>query len=373
MFFPAPYRKKDNSAELSSKLCTFAENYATGVRGMTAVSVEARHSTRPHRSMISENIARQVLTIGPAYNPPKGGIAQTLYSYDTLIFGGKAPFLVNSRKGSKLGNGLLLLRSLLALCAKMVFCRSIKVVHVHTASKRSFPRSVLYTGVAHFFGRKTVMHVHGGGFRDYFQRHEAFVRKHLRRCDAVIALSTVWQDFFTNEVGHPRVYVVNNVVPEPAAVERDDNDGPVHALFLGLLTEGKGIFDLVETIGRHAGDYRGRLVLHVGGNGDQEQLNALIKQYAIADIVVFEGWVSGDRKDALLRLSSIYLLPSYVEGLPISILEAMSYGMAVVASDVGGIPSIVEQGRNGYLVKPGDKDALPADPPGRYLLPAFPQ
>ena len=129
-------------------------------------------------------------------------------------------------------------------------------------------------------------------------------------------------------------------------------------LFLGLLGKNKGIYDLLECIRDHKVEFQGKLKLYIGGNGEIEHVKQLIKEYGIADIVIFEGWVSGDKKIELLNKSDAYILPSYKEGLPISILEAMSYGMPIISTPVGGIPEIVSNGENGYLVEPGNKEDI---------------
>jgi len=70
------------------------------------------------------------------------------------------------------------------------------------------------------------------------------------------------------------------------------------------------------------------------------------------------GWVSGDDKKKLLETGDIYALPSYNEGLPVSILEAMSWEIAVISTRVGGIPELVRDGTDGILINPGDVTAL---------------
>ena len=75
-------------------------------------------------------------------------------------------------------------------------------------------------------------------------------------------------------------------------------------------------------------------------------------------LINFHGWVSGDMKIKLLNLADSFILPSYVEGVPISILEAESYGVPILSTIVGGIPEIVTDGDNGLLFKPGDKVAI---------------
>lgn len=84
----------------------------------------------------------------------------------------------------------------------------------------------------------------------------------------------------------------------------------------------------------------------------------MISKYGLNDIVSFEGWVSGDKKINLLNKVDAYILPSYHEGLPISILEAMSYSLPIISTNVGGIPEILKNGENGFIITPGDKDAI---------------
>lgn len=94
-----------------------------------------------------------------------------------------------------------------------------------------------------------------------------------------------------------------------------------------------------------------------GGYNTQSYIEKC-KQTGIFDCVNFPGWISGIQKENMLRKASVCLLPSYYEGMPISLLEAMSYGLAVVASNVGGIPSVIEDGVNGLLINPGDIEAI---------------
>ena len=91
-----------------------------------------------------------------------------------------------------------------------------------------------------------------------------------------------------------------------------------------------------------------------------ERMRMFFKQYIkeLDDIITFEGWVSGTNKIRLLNLCQIFVLPSYKEGLPISILESMAYGMPIIATPVGAIPSVVKNGDNGFLVPTGNLESL---------------
>lgn len=305
--------------------------------------------------MIVEKLSARVLTIGCQWKKPKGGIAVVLNSYSRIF--PKFNIIVNSNGKNAIANLLQLLYSLVMTTFRLLFCKSIRIVHIHTASNNSFKRSALFISLAKFFKRKVVIHIHGGGFKEYYEKNTSFVHKNLLKCDTIIALTEYWKEFFEG-LGFENVIVVPNIVDSPTIQERKCDDGKTHILYLGLITKAKGIFDLIDTIYEHKEDLKGNIVLHIGGNGETETLKKMIGDYSLQDIVLFEGWVSGDKKVELLNNADFFLLPSYAEGLPISILEAMSYRLPVISTPVGGIPEVVKDGENGCLFTPGDKEAL---------------
>lgn len=96
----------------------------------------------------------------------------------------------------------------------------------------------------------------------------------------------------------------------------------------------------------------------IGGDGEIDKVKQYIKENNLDDIAEYIGWVSGEEKNKLLNEVDVFILPSYNEGLPISILEAMSYNLPIVSTNVGGIPEILKNEYNGYLINPGDLEAL---------------
>ena len=94
------------------------------------------------------------------------------------------------------------------------------------------------------------------------------------------------------------------------------------------------------------------------GDGEIDEVKALIEQRGLQEVIEVPGWVSGAAQDALWNRTDVYTLPSYNEGLPGSVLEAMSAGLPCVSTPVGGIPEAVRDGETGYLVEPGDVDGL---------------
>lgn len=304
---------------------------------------------------LSQHICNSVLFIGPDYTPPKGGVAMVLENYDKFIFSSfKA--IANSCEGSKLRKIKIALLAILKMCWMLLTDKQIKIVHIHTASGISFKRSTYFAKVARFFKKKVILHIHGGNFKRFYNSSPKNIKSELSKCDKIIALTNDWKDFFEEEVGLNNVMVIENVIPEPQLQQKSNNE-KTHLLFLGLIHKDKGIYDLIEVINNHKHEFLNNLELHVGGNGEVRNLISTIEEYNLKDIVSYEGWVSGEKKIGLLNSADALILPSYIEGLPMVILEAMSYGLPVLSTPVGGIPEVVTA-ENGVLFNPGDKNDI---------------
>lgn len=305
--------------------------------------------------MIQNNISEQVLSIGCQWKKPKGGIAVVLNSYSRIfpVFN----IIVNSNGINAIANILQLLYSLFVITFKLLFYRSIKIVHIHTASYNSFKRSTLFITLTKLFKRKVVIHIHGGGFKEYYEKNKAFVHRNLSKCDIIIALTEYWRIYFKG-LGFDNVVIVPNIVDAPVVLKNMNDDGKTHILYLGMITKAKGIYDLLDVVNKYKTALENKIILHIGGNGETSTLQSIIKENGLSQIVKFEGWVSGEKKVELLNNADVFILPSYTEGLPISILEAMSYRLPVISTPVGGIPEVIKDGENGFLFTPGDKDAL---------------
>jgi glycosyltransferase involved in cell wall biosynthesis len=126
-------------------------------------------------------------------------------------------------------------------------------------------------------------------------------------------------------------------------------------LFVGRLARDKGLFDLLSSVDRLTNSHSLELLI-VGDGLLKDELQAEVKQRNLAEEVSFLGY----RNDVaqLLQSSDIFVLPSYREGTPRAITEALAAGVPVVSTDIAGIPEQVTHGENGYLVSPGDIDSL---------------
>ena len=297
----------------------------------------------------------KVLYVGPACRYPKGGVASVLYAYSTML----DPFIfVATTKG---GNAAKLLCVFVVAFFQFLWklCNpTIKIVHLHGASNGSFWRKAILICFAKLFRKKIVYHIHGGGFKVFSKKHAHVVPYILKKCDVIVALSEHWKEFFEKEMKCKNVVVIPNVIEEPEEDHSFRKDDVCNFLFLGKICKEKGIFDLMDVLWENKNIFRNKLKLYVGGNGDKERLQGLITKYDIGDMVEYAGFVSGERKRQLLNNSHVYILPSYIEGLPISILEAMSYHLPVISTNVGGIPEILRDDVEGYIIEAGNKTQL---------------
>ena len=186
-----------------------------------------------------------------------------------------------------------------------------------------------------------------------------------RRTEGIIAVSHALKLELERECGIPgdKVSVIYNGISLPGSGGEEDIRGRFgigsHAVVIGSvarLVPSKGIQHLLDAIPLVRGCCRDACFMIVGAGPYEEVLKARAKALGVDDHVIFTGYVNPvwDCLDAM----DIFVLPTLSEGLGVSVLEAMAMGKPVIASNVGGIPEIIEHGQNGYLVPPGDAAAL---------------
>ena len=141
-------------------------------------------------------------------------------------------------------------------------------------------------------------------------------------------------------------------------IEYNGEQPKVHSiLYAGTVNHRKGYADMVKAFAKIAHLHKDWQIVFAG-NGEIEQGKALAESLGISSQTKWLGWVRGDEKDKAFCEASIFCLPSYAEGFPMSVLDAWSYGLPVITTPVGGIPDVAKDGENMLLFNPGDVDAL---------------
>lgn len=237
------------------------------------------------------------------------------------------------------------------------------LVHIHSSFGPSFYRKMPFILWSASRGIPVVNHIHGAEFDAFYEKASGAkkrrVRRIYRKCTRFVVLSEEWKEKIAQIVPADRIDVIENycVLPEK---RYDAGRRQNQILFLGALEERKGCYDIpviFERVKRKCPDAR----LVMAGDGQMERVRAAFGQKNLLAHVTFTGWVRGREKDKLLQQSAVFLFPSYNEGMPVAVLEAMGYGLGIVTTTVGGIPQLIAHGRSGFLEVPGDLAAMAED------------
>lgn len=238
---------------------------------------------------------------------------------------------------------------------------------IHAVSDRSlFSHAAVMFG-ARLVGRPALLRIHGGDFHQVFERaggmQRLLIRFILRSATRLVVLSEGWRSRV--EAIEPRAAV--EVIPNPvdcSAYERLASRPPRQCrriLFLANFCERKGHFDAIKAIAKLAPEFP-NLVLALGGEdrdpGTRDLLEREAQQSGIRDRIEFLGTVSGNAKEQAIRDADVLILPSHTENMPVSIIEGMAAALPVIATAVGAIPEMIQDGETGFLIEARDADAL---------------
>ncbi len=242
--------------------------------------------------------------------------------------------------------------------------KEFQIIHIHTASWWSFRRLFPIILFGKCIDKKVIIHLHGAKFDVYFRDamrvEQAFLKWVFKQADVVIVLSEEWRKKVSAFCSKRKIRVVPNGVILYLNGQMRHSPKLRHRkkiVFLGEIGKRKGAYDLIEAI-RILNDNGFSLQCVLCGDGETEKLRKEVEKKNLSSFISIPGWVDDEEKLKLLREAYIYILPSYHEGMPMSILEAMGTGLPVISTPVGGIPEVVEDGYNGFLVPPGRPDAL---------------
>ena len=238
------------------------------------------------------------------------------------------------------------------------------VAQLHASYGGSFWRKRAISRLLRARGIPYVVHLHGSRFAEWFDaaspRTKRLAADFFERASAAVALSESWKSWLVKNVSaNANFVVVENpcervVDPLP---ERGTKP-PAKILYAGLVGRRKGTFDLVEAFAK--GGLRDCARLEICGNGEVDALRARIAELGLNGAVSATGWTPHDEMLRKMESADLFVLPSYAEGLPMVVLEAMGAGLPVVSTRVGGIPEAVVDGETGILLEPGDVVCLAA-------------
>jgi len=311
----------------------------------------------------------KVLVVGPSTTRSRGGMAEVIHGirqseslnreFEIDVF----PSYID---------GSLMIRILYSIYGFLRFLccyRKYDLFHIHVAARGSTFRKGFYLRQIKRAGKKAILHVHGAEYLVFYDSLKGWQKRAaeelFRQADLVLALSEGWKEELEKRFRIKKCRVLNNGIDIGAFKPSVSDPGKTCKAFLlmGRLGVRKGVYDLLEAAAI-AIRQDPAITLCLAGDGDVEQVRSLVVQKGLERSVSVPGWAGRDEKLAYLKRAGTLVLPSYHEGLPISILEGMAAGKAIISTRVGAIPEVITE-ENGILVEPGDIPAL-ADALLRY-------
>ena len=240
--------------------------------------------------------------------------------------------------------------------------RRLDLLHINLSSYGSTYRKLIIAGAARLMGVPYVLHLHGGNYPEFWAESGGLMSRAIlsmfNHAARIVVLGSVWRGFVEQKApaAAGRIATVPNAAPQPTLPARRGD--LVHILYLGRLSDLKGVPQLGEALAalKDLPGWRATLA----GDGGVDEARAAAKAYGIADRVAIPGWVNSDTVADLIASADILVLPSFIENLPVSIIEGMAAGLAVVATPVGAVEDIVIDNETGLLVETGNVAELSA-------------
>ena len=244
----------------------------------------------------------------------RGGVSSVVNSYyeaglDKLC---ELTYLPTMKDGNKL------YKLLVAFGARLRFetlIKQVDILHVHMSADNSFYRKAVFIRKAYKERKKIIIHMHGSTFDLFYKERcndeqKRQVMEIFAMADKVIALSEDWKEFLAEYIcDAEKIEVIYNAVKIPEPYGKDYSNQKM--LFLGILGQRKGTYDLIEVLPEIFQNYPDSHV-YFGGDGEQKQAEQLCREKGITEHVTFLGWVRGAEKEKLLKeygLHTIIRLP----------------------------------------------------------------
>ncbi len=298
----------------------------------------------------------KILLIGPGPKRSRGGMATVIQSIkedEELNQNTKIDVFESYADGNKLR---VFLFSIFAFIKFFFTKRDYDLYHIHMASNGSTFRKGMYIKAVKSWKKPVILHMHGGEFMEFYRnsKRKVDIRNIVEAADMVIALSDVWKRRFDDAFDLRRCVVMKNGVNTKRFFEAilKPDEYPNSLVMLGRMGKNKGSFDLIRAI-EGVKKRIPRIHCILAGDGEVEECKNLVKERGLEQNIKVLGWVDFPKKLDILKKTSIMVLPSYHEGLPMSILECMSCGKVIISTKVGAIPEVVHT-ENGILIEPGD-------------------
>ena len=241
-----------------------------------------------------------------------------------------------------------------------ILTRHIDIAHLHMAERGSFYRKAFLVRTLNFFGVKTILHHHGAEFELFYEslsdKQKKYVSDILEKADLNVVLSRRLVSMVADKAPAAKIEVLYNAVPVYG--HNPFNTNAKNILFLGRLGKRKGVYDLLDALLILNNRMNEDVKVYLCGDGDVEAVTVKVAQMGLEHRIAHIGWINNVKREEFLKNTMINVLPSYNEGLPMTVLETMAYGIPNISTNIASIPEVLHDGENAFLIAPGDVELL---------------
>src|SRR5208283_729549 len=247
-------------------------------------------------------------------------------------------------------------------------------VHIHS-SDPVFLGTTIFMLLSRLAGVKILLHVHGTDWTSFYSEaplfKKCYTRIGLELPTKIVVLYQLWVDNIKKLRPNADVRILRNFIHAqnpPSAREIEEakqslglTEDNFVVLTVGSVGKNKGSFEILKAVPKAISkDDSIRFVL-LGGDerpGNMAQLTSIVEEEKLAKWVQLTGELEREKVPAFLGFADIFLLPSFWEGMPVTIIEAMRSGLPIISTPVAGIPDMIENGASGLLINPGSPDEI---------------
>jgi glycosyltransferase involved in cell wall biosynthesis len=326
------------------------------------------HTARASETKPNEGVVRplQVVIFTPLGAGGQGGVDRMMDELRGALqidrfASTKAYFITTRGPGSILFSPVFLAHAILRLLLLRLLGR-VDVVHINLSAHGSTYRKLILARISRICRLPYVLHLHSGQFDHFWDSRKSILKKEIdlmfRRSRRIVVLGNHWKHVVSDRIPDcsRKVIIVPNASRKAICRKPKIMDEAANILFLGRLGSEKGVPQLVMALASLG--YKSGWRATLAGDGAVKETRAAVEQAGLGERISVPGWVDPVRVEALLHDANILVLPSLSENLPMSVIEALAHGVAVVCTPVGALPDIIEHERTGLFVRPGDVEGL---------------
>ena len=247
---------------------------------------------------------------------------------------------------------------------KILISQKIYAVYLFSAFGFSFWEKIVMSYLTNMAGGRSILAVVSGHFYDNVRnsKFKSIYKMALNIPDIIICQGPTWVDFYSSiGISKNKCIIVPNWIDPSFYIDcrtEQPKDNNITFVYVGFLVRKKGVYDLLEAIKRIESVLPGASWIFVGGGSEEDELRKKVLLYKLSSKVEITGWKNTEQVKKYYKRANAFVFPTHAEGFPNSLIEAMSSGLPVITTPVGGIPGIIKNGEHGILTTTHNPDEL---------------